>query len=138
MFKSNSCVASRRSLSVSMKWLRNETRARRFSILKTYFELYSKFRTHTVQLYSKFGKKKSITPLALTVFTNGFMTPEKGGAFSAYGHFQDTHDNLISSFVKFPRSPFYIPWNVAIHHSAVHIFSLKRGSLHYYCSCWSK
>lgn len=81
-----------------MQWLRNETRARRFSILKAYFELYSKFRTHTLQLDSKFGKKKSITPLALTAFVNGFMILEKGVAFLAYGHFQDRHYNLISSF----------------------------------------
>lgn len=61
-----------------MQWLRNETRARRFSIVKTYFELYSKFRPHTVELDSEFGKKRSISPLALTVFINGLMIVEKG------------------------------------------------------------
>lgn len=118
-----------------MQWLRNETRARRFSILKTYFELYSKFRTHTAQLDSKSGKKRSITPLALTVFINGFLILEKGDAFSAYGHFQDIHYNLISSLLKFPTSPFFVPSNIAIHHLEAHTFSLKRASLHYYCSC---
>lgn len=60
-----------------MQWLRNETRARRFAILKTYFELYSKFRTHTVQLDSKFGKKRPMTPVALTAFINAFMIFQK-------------------------------------------------------------
>lgn len=81
-----------------MHWLRKETRAGRFSILKTYSELYSKFRTHTVQLDSKFGKKRSLAPLALTAFINDLVILEKGAAFLAYGHFQDRHYNLIFSF----------------------------------------
>lgn len=81
-----------------MQWLRNENRARIFSILKTYFELYSKFRTHTVPLDSEAGKKRSIIPLALNAFINGLTIPEKAAALLAYGHFRDTLYNLISSF----------------------------------------
>lgn len=63
-----------------MQWLRNETRTGRLSLLKTYFELYSKFITHTVQLESKSGKKTPITPLDLTVFVNVLVTTEKGSS----------------------------------------------------------
>lgn len=60
-----------------MQWLRNETRTGSLSLLKTYFELYSKFITHTEQLESKSGKKTPITPLALAAFINVLVTTEK-------------------------------------------------------------
>lgn len=83
LFKSSSCIASRRSLTVSMQWLRNETRARHFLSSKLILS-YIINSDPTLLNWIPNLAKRSIAPLALTVFINGLLILEKG-AFLAMG-----------------------------------------------------